>query len=146
MNELVFVDSNILIYSQDADAGDKRERAIESLKPLWTAGTGRVSVQVLQEFYVNATRKLTNPVSLATAREVIHVYGEWVKAQTSVATVMRASELAELAQLSFWDGLIIASAEQAGATCLYSEDLNPGQTIAGIKIIDPLAASFIQPA
>ena len=142
MNELVFVDSNILICSQDADAGDKRERAIESLKPLWAAGTGRVSVQVLQEFYVNATRKLTGPLSLATAREVIHVYGEWVKAQTNAATVIRAGELAELAQLSFWDGLIIASAEQAGATCLYSEDLNAGQTIAGIKIINPLTASF----
>ena len=144
MNELVFVDSNILIYSQDADAGVKRERAIDSLRPLWETGTGRVSVQVLQEFHVNATRKLTNPVSLATAREVIHVYGEWVKAQTNVETVIRASELAELAQLSFWDGLIIASAEQAGATRLYSEDLNEGQTIAGVKIINPLTAGFTQ--
>jgi predicted nucleic acid-binding protein len=62
-----------------------------------------------------------------------------------VATVIRASELAELAQLSFWDGLIIASAEQAGATRLYSEDLNEGQTIAGVTIINPLAASFINP-
>lgn len=142
MNDLVFVDSNILLYSQDADAGVKRERAIESLRPLWAAGTGRVSLQVLQEFYVNATRKLTNTVSLATVREVIHVYGEWVKAQTNVETVIRASELAELAQLSFWDGLIIASAEQAGATRLYSEDLNEGQTIVGVKIVNPLTANF----
>jgi predicted nucleic acid-binding protein len=141
MSDVFFVDTNILIYSQDQDAGAKRERAIETLKALWASGAGRLSVQVLQEFYVNVTRKLATPVARSTAREVISAYGAWVREPTTPATVMRATDLADMAQISFWDALIVASAEQMGASAVYSEDLNAGQTIVGIKIINPLAAA-----
>jgi|SRR5208337_1577450 len=140
MNDVVFVDTNILVYSQDADAGPKRDRAIAALDSLWDSGTGRVSVQVLQEFYVNATRKLPTPVSVSTAREVVSTYGEWVRAETTVGTIIRATEIAEMAQISFWDALIVASADQVAAERIFSEDLNAGQTIAGIKIFNPLLA------
>ncbi|HJS91149.1 MAG TPA: PIN domain-containing protein [Steroidobacteraceae bacterium] len=139
MSVIAFVDSNILIYAHDADAGVKRERAIAKLRELWDSGTGRLSVQVLQEFYVNVTQKLATPVARSTAREVIKTYGVWVRHATTVETVTRATELAELARISFWDALIVASAEEVAADELLSEDLNEGEAIAGVKIVNPLA-------
>ncbi len=139
MSDVVFVDTNILIYAHDVDAGAKRERAVEKLRQLWESDTGRLSVQVLQEFYVNVTQKLATPVSRSTAREVVTTYGAWVREATTAETVVRATNIAEMAQLSFWDALIVASAEQTGAAQLYSEDLNAGQTIAGVAIVNPLA-------
>ena len=140
MSAVAFVDTNILIYAHDLDAGVKRERAVAKLRELWDSGTGRLSVQVLQEFYVNATQKLTTPVARSTAREVIKTYGVWIHHATTVETVTRATELAELARISFWDALIVASAEAVDAEELLSEDLNEGQAIAGIKVVNPLAA------
>ncbi len=138
MSAVVFVDTNILIYAHDADAGVKRERSIESLRPLWDDDKGRLSVQVLQEFYVNVTRKLATPVATSTAREIVNTYGAWIREATTADTVVRATHIAEMGQLSFWDALIVASAEQAGAAHIYSEDLNAGQMIAGILIVNPL--------
>jgi len=135
---VVFVDTNILIYAHDSDAGLKRARAIESLRPLWDADSGRLSVQVLQEFYVNVTRKLSTPVATSTAREIVNTYGAWIRETATADTVIRATHIAEMAQLSFWDALVVASAEQTGAAEIYSEDLNAGQTIAGILIVNPL--------
>jgi predicted nucleic acid-binding protein len=137
MSVVTFVDSNILIYAHDLDAGEKRERAVTRLQALWDMGTGRLSVQVLQEFYVNVTRKLATPVARSTAREVIKTYGVWVPRATTVETVTRATNIAEFAQLSFWDALIVASAEEVGAEEILSEDLNDRQVIAGIRIINP---------
>ena len=138
MSDVVFVDTNILIYAHDADAGIKRERAVEKLRQLWETGGGRLSVQVLQEFYVNVTRKLTTRVARSTAREVVNTYSAWVREPITPETVLRATDIAELSQLSFWDALIVAAAEQAGADHLLSEDLNDGQAIAGIKVVNPL--------
>lgn len=139
MSVVAFVDSNILIYAHDADAGVKRERALSKLRDLWDSETGRLSVQVLQEFYVNVTQKLATPVARSTAREVIKTYGVWVRHATTVETVTRATELAELARISFWDALIVASAEEVAAEELLSEDLNEGEAIAGVRIVNPLA-------
>jgi predicted nucleic acid-binding protein len=141
MTDVAFVDTNILVYAHDADAGAKRERAIETLRKLWETDRGRLSVQVLQEFFVNVTRKLSTRVARSTAREVVSTYAAWVREPTTAETVLRATDIAELAQISFWDALIVAAAEQAGAAQLLSEDLNSGQAIAGIKIINPLLAA-----
>lgn len=141
MSDVVFVDTNILVYAHDADAGVKRERAIEKLRQLWETDSGRVSVQVLQEFYINVTRKLASTVARSTAREVVSAYGAWVREPTTPQTVLRATDIAELAQISFWDALIVAAAEQVGAGQLLSEDLNPGQQIVGIRVVNPLVAS-----
>jgi predicted nucleic acid-binding protein len=138
MSAVAFVDSNILIYAHDLDAGVKRERAVAKLRELWDSATGRLSVQVLQEFYVNATQKLATPIARSTAREVIQTYGVWVHHATTVETVTRATEISDLARISFWDALIVASAEEADADELLTEDLNDGQTIAGIKVLNPL--------
>jgi predicted nucleic acid-binding protein len=141
MSDVVFVDSNILICAHDADAGPKRDRAVESLRLLWESGAGRLSVQVLQEFYVNVTRKLATSVARSTAREVVSSYGAWVHEPTTPDTVTRAIDIAEMAQIIFWHALIVASAEQVQATHVYSEDLNAGRIIAGVKIVNPLAGA-----
>ncbi|MGH8317024.1 MAG: PIN domain-containing protein [Steroidobacteraceae bacterium] len=138
MSAVAFVDSHILIYAHDLDAGVTRERAVLKLRELWDSGTGRLSVQVLQEFYVNATQKLATPIARSTAREVIQTYGVWIHHPTTAETITRATEISDLARISFWDALIVASAEEAGADELLTEDLNDGQAIAGIKVLNPL--------
>jgi predicted nucleic acid-binding protein len=141
MSAIVFVDTNILVYAHDADAGAKRDRATLILRELWDSGAGRLSVQVLQEFYVNATRKLGAAVTRSTAREIVAAYGAWVREATTPDTVLRATDIAAMAQMSFWDALIVAAAEQCKATQLYSEDLQTGRRIAGIEIVNPLIAA-----
>lgn len=140
MTAVVFVDTNILVYAYDPAAGEKHIRATRALERLWEEQAGRVSVQVLQEFYVTAIRKLKIP--RANAREAIQIYAPWVQCPTTPETILRASDLSESARLSFWDALIIASAEEADASQLYTEDLNAGQTIAGIKIVNPLSTDY----
>jgi predicted nucleic acid-binding protein len=138
-NDIVFVDTNILIYAHDKDAGVRWQRASQVLEQLWEARTGRMSVQVLQEFFAVSTGKLKAAVGVAAAREVIRTYSPWVTVPTGVDTVLRASEIAEIAKISFWDGMIIAAAERSDAATLYTEDLNHGQVIAGIRVVNPLA-------
>ncbi|MDD5330289.1 MAG: PIN domain-containing protein [Sulfuricella sp.] len=144
MTGKTFVDTNILLYAHDRDAGEKSEIATARIRELWEQERGVVSVQVLQEFFVNATRKIATPISLPAAREIIRAYRVWVRRENTANTVLRATELMELAQLSFWDALIVAAAEEAGANSLLSEDLNDGQVIAGIKVVNPFRSILHQ--
>jgi predicted nucleic acid-binding protein len=137
MSGIAFVDSNVLIYAHDRDAGPKRELARELFGRLWSEQAGALSVQVLQEFFVTVTRKLQSPIARAQAREVVRAYAPWVVSPTTPATVLRATELSEASGIDFWDALIVASAEEAGAETLYSEDLNDGQLIAGVRVVNP---------
>jgi predicted nucleic acid-binding protein len=132
-----FVDTNILLYAHDSEAGRKGEIASERIKRLWESGDGVLSLQVLQEFYVNVTRKIPRPLTIPQAREILRVYQAWINHHTTIDTVLRATEISELAQISFWDSLIVASAEHAGCGELLSEDLNTGQVIAGVKVVNP---------
>ena len=136
---LVFVDTNVLVYAHDLDAGEKRRTAAARLERLWDEQAGTLSVQVLQEFFVNATRKIATPVATAQAREIIRLYRAWVRKDASADTVLRATEIAELARLSFWDSLIVAAAEEAGCEELLSEDMGHGQQVAGVRIVNPFA-------
>jgi len=137
MIERVFVDTNVLIYAHDLDAGLKRDRAVSILSRLWENENGIVSVQVLQEFYVRVTRKIRDPLTPALARGVIKNYLAWQIAPNDPSTVLLASEIAERNQISFWDALIVASASNAGADKILSEGLNHGQVIEGIVIENP---------
>jgi predicted nucleic acid-binding protein len=143
MSGVAFVDSNVLIYAHDRDAGVKCERAVAKLRELWNSGSGRLSVQVLQEFYVNVTQKLATPIARSTAGEIVKTYGVWVRHATTVETVMRASEISDLARISFWDALIVASAEEVEADELLSEDLSAGQSIVGIRVVNPLDGGYM---
>jgi predicted nucleic acid-binding protein len=137
MTGKVFVDSNVLIYAHDEDAGAKQQQAAQRLAELWENGLGRLSTQVLQEFYVNVTQKIRMPLTQSAAREVIRNYALWVESAITPSTVVRASEISEAWKVAFWDGMIFAAAEQDHAEQLLSEDLTHGQIIAGIKIINP---------
>jgi predicted nucleic acid-binding protein len=113
MTETSFVDSNILIYAHDLDAGAKQTRAATCLRELWDNGSGRMRTQVLQEFCVNVTRKIPRPLSGAAAREIVRNYACWVHSPITPATVVRASEIGETWKLSFWDSMIVAGVAQA---------------------------------
>jgi predicted nucleic acid-binding protein len=137
MTGKVFVDSNVLVYAHDGDAGVKQQQAASLLKELWESGCGRLSTQVLQEFYTNVTQKIKRPLARSVAREVIRNYGIWVEYFITPSTVVRASEISETWMLSFWDSMILAAAEQNSAEELLTEDLNHGQVIAGIQVVNP---------
>ena len=138
--ELVFVDTNVLLYAHDRDAGRKREVASELLERLWGTRTGALSTQVLQEFYVNATRKLPRPITAPRARAVIERYATWRVHRIEPADITAASALEKRYRQSFWDALVIVSASRLGATILASEDMQHGRRIAGLEIVDPFRA------
>ena len=139
MKDRVFVDSNVLIYAHDLDARDKHLRAVEVVRALWENRNGILSTQVLQEFYVNVTRKIPEPLPRSTAREVARNYSLWQTETIYPVDVFRASEIEEAHQISFWDALIVATATKGGASTLLSEDLSAGQIIAGVAIENPFA-------
>ena len=138
MNDKTFVDTNVLIYAHDIDAGAKHEIAKRIMRELWSERTGLLSTQVLQEFYVNVTRKIASPLSKVSARAVINSYASWCIENTLV-DISTAFRIEDESQIGFWDALIIASAAKGGAMRLVSEDLNSGQTVMGILIDNPFA-------
>ena len=137
MKDKTFVDTNILIYGHDRDTGSKHEVAVARLQDLWEKGTGVLSTQVLQEFYLNVTRKILHPLSPPQARGIFVNYLAWEIELNKPDTILLASEIEERYKLSFWDALIMAAASHAGVSRILTEDLNQGQVIEGILIENP---------
>lgn len=140
-DDRVFVDTNVLVYSYDSDAGIKHDVARSVLTDVWRSRTGAVSTQVLHEFYVTVTRKLPTPLARQTAREIISTYRAWPVHRPQVDDVIAASELEERNQLSFWDALVITSAQRSDARTLLSEDLHDGQRFGNLVIVNPFLPS-----
>lgn len=138
MSDKTFVDSNILIYAHDFRAAAKNEIAKSALRQLWSEGTGVLSMQVLQEFYVNVTRKIPAPMAKDSARRVVDSYSVWCM-ETTPTELAAAFRIEDKSQIGFWDALIVASAVKSGAVRILSEDLNAGQRIAGIVVENPFA-------
>jgi predicted nucleic acid-binding protein len=138
MNAKTFVDTNVLIYAHDMDAGMKHETARGVLRDLWGQRAGVLSTQVLQEFYVNVTRKIATPLARPSARAVVDGYVVWA-VDTTPAEISAAFRIEDEAGIGFWDALIVAAARKAGAARILSEDLNPGQIIAGVRIENPFS-------
>lgn len=130
------MDTNILVYSSDRNAGEKWAIAKNLLDELWQAHMGVLSVQVLQEFYVTVTRKIAIPLSKEAAREIVELYAPWC-GETSASEVLSATRIEKESRITFWDALIVASAAKAGADRIASEDMNDGQVIAGVRIENP---------
>ena len=133
-----FVDRNILIYAHDVDQGEKHQIARSILIELMQNRSGALSPQVLQEFYVNVTRKIAKPLSKREAREIVEDYSVWC-IHTTAAEVAAAFRIEDAAKISFWEALILASAAKAGAEEVLSEDLNSGQEVAGVRVRNPFA-------
>ena len=138
MSAKTFVDTNVLIYAHDIDAGPKHETAKAVLRDLWGRRAGVISTQVLQEFYVNVTRKIAAPLPKPSARAVVESYTVWCM-DTTPAEISAAFRIEDEAAIGFWDALIVAAARKAGAARILSEDLNPGQIIAGVRIENPFS-------
>lgn len=136
MNGKTFVDTNILLYAYDLDEGSKHRIARDLLADLMKSRKGFLSPQVLQEFYVNATRKPKRPLTKSEARRIVEIFSVWCIETTSIEVAV-AFRIEDEAKINFWDALICASALKAGADRVLSEDLNAGQKIAGLLIENP---------
>ncbi len=136
-NKLQFVDTNVLIYAHDRSAGLKYGRAKALLQQLWEQGTGCLSIQVLQEFYVNVTRKVAHPLPPEAAAQIITDLSAWNVHHPAVSDILYAIRLQARFQISFWDAMIIASAQQLGCAIIWSEDLNPGQSYDQVRVLNP---------
>ncbi len=134
-----FVDTNVLVYAHDRSETQKQPVAQGVLERLWAGRDGVLSTQVLQEFYVVATRKFDPRMTPAAARRIVALYGEWPTVEIDVALILEASRLEERHTLSFWDALIVEAARRSGAGRLLTEDLQGGRTLAGVRIENPFA-------
>ena len=138
MSVKTFVDTNVLIYAHDVDAGAKHEIAKGVLQDLWSGRNGVLSAQVLQEFYVNVTRKIATPLPKGSARAVVDAYGIWC-ITTTASDISAAFRIEDAARIGFWDALMVAAARKAEVARILTEDLNAGQVIAGIRIENPFS-------
>jgi len=137
MSGKVFLDTNILIYAHDLDAGNKHHFALKVVKDLWEKRIGVLSTQILQEFYINMTKKIPKPISPLEAREIIRSYMCWEVKENHPMSIIRASEIEEKYRISFWDALVVVAAYEAKVDKISTEDLNSGQIIEGILIENP---------
>ena len=134
---LQFVDTNILIYAHDVSAGQKQARAQQLIRDLWQSGEGCLSIQVLQEFYVNVTQKVAKPLPAEVAAQIIADLSVWEVHCPRVEDVVDAIRLQARYRISFWDAMVVASAVQLGCRILWSEDLNPGQVYDQVEVRSP---------
>jgi predicted nucleic acid-binding protein len=132
-----FIDTNVLVYAHDADAGSRHAAAKALLAKLWDSRDGTLSTQVLQEFYAVVTRKFKPPMPRAKARAIVAAYGEWCDVAMEPQLIVAASRLEEEHTLSFWDSLIIQAAIHAGAGRLVSEDLQDGRRFGTLTVENP---------
>ncbi len=139
MSDREFVDTNLLIYAFDRTAGAKRTLAIDLLERLWEERCGCASIQVLQEFYVTATKKLGMQPA-AAARQIARL-GAWTIHRPSFEDVMAAIEIHQGGQIAFWDAMVVRSAIKLSCAVLWSEDLNDGQLWDGTVVRNPFLAA-----
>lgn len=132
----IFIDTNILVYCLDKHDPQRRERARALLKKVALDCSGVISTQILQEFYVAATRKLK--VEPLQAKEMVHAFSNLETVLITPEIIRNAVDCSILRKISFWDALVVAAAESAACETLWTEDLNEGQIIKGVKIENPL--------
>ncbi len=140
-DRLVFVDTNILVYAFDGSDPVRQQAAGQVLEGLMEQDRLRLSTQVLQEFYVTMTRKVRGAWSADDALAILEDLAAWPLFSPDFAALREAVLLSRNALLSFWDALIVIAALRSGAAAIYTEDLNPGQAILGVEIVNPLAST-----
>ena len=133
----VFLDTNVLVYASDRDEPDKRRRARALLRATAADGNGMISTQVVQEFFVAATRKLA--IDPLQAKAIVATLHRLDLLEVALEDINQAIDGVVLWQVSFWDALILAVAGRANCSVVYSEDLNAGQRYAGVEVKNPFA-------
>lgn len=137
---LVFVDTNVLIYSEDRADPAKQAAARSWLEVLWARRIGRLSTQVLNEMYVNVTRKITPPMPVPEARQAVRRFVEWKPWPIDGETLERAWSIESRYGLHYWDSLVLAAAQACGCAILLSEDLAHEQRYGDVQVINPFLA------
>lgn len=130
-----FFDTNILVYADDEANPAKQRRALDLIKEHLRQRSGALSLQVLQEYFVAAEKKLK--VEAGLLRQKIAIYSRFHVAKPDVEDILAAIDLHRLHTFSFWDALVLRMAKQAGCTILLTEDLQHGQVIDGVRIVNP---------
>lgn len=140
MSAKVFVDTNILLYARDSSEPVKQPIAEAVLRQLWAERNGRVSVQVLNEYYVIATRKLDPGLTEQEAWDDVESLNAWQPLPIDFALLVGAQGVQQRWKLSWWDSLILAAASALGCEQILSEDLSNKKDYHGIQVIDPFAS------
>ena len=135
MSDRSFFDTNVLVYADDKATPAKRRRAIELVAEHRRAGTGVLSLQVLQEYFVAVTRRLQ--VDAEIARRKVELLAEFDLVVPDLDDILAAIDLHRLHGFSFWDALVLRAAKESACAVLYSEDLQPGRFIDGVQIVNP---------
>ena len=130
-----FLDTNVLVYSDDPRAPAKQAKALDLIKDYLRQGTGVVSLQVLQEYFVSARGKLKLDAELAKQR--VEVFAKFYVAEPAVNDILASIDIHRLQGFSFWDALVLRMAKQTGCRILLSEDMQHGQEFDGVKIVNP---------
>jgi predicted nucleic acid-binding protein len=136
---LSFVDTNVLVYAFDKSGSPKKLAAQRLMNELLADDLLRVSTQVLEELFVTLTRKVSQRCSSEEALTVLEDLAAWPLMVVDYSAIRAAVGLADQAKVSFWDALIVVAAARTGAAVLYTEDLNGGQEILGVRIVNPFA-------
>lgn len=134
-----FVDTNVLVYADDAQDARKQNVARDLLRRLLTERSGALSLQVLQEFFAAATAKLG--IEAVDARRRIEIFSGMDVVRLDVDDVLAAIDLHRLHQLSIWDALVVRAALVAGCRTLYTEDLQHGRRFEALQVVDPFRAA-----
>jgi len=135
MSARSFFDTNVLVYADDKAAPAKQRRALDLVAEHRRAGSGVVSLQVLQEYFVTVTRKLH--VDPRIARRKVELLAEFDVAAPEVADILAAIDLHRLHGFSFWDALVLLAAKQSGCRVIFSEDMREAREIDGLQIVNP---------
>ena len=139
MTVSVFVDTNVLVYARDRTDESKHRRALEWLAALWEARAGRLSWQVLQEYYVTVTRKLEPARETLDAREGVTSLATWGPLHPDLQMVDLAWAIEDRYGLSWWDALIVAAAQAGECAYLLTEDLQDGQALGAVTVVNPFS-------
>ena len=137
MSGKCFLDTNVLVYVLDQDAGTKRRQAETLARNLTREGRAVISTQVLQEFHVTVTRKLARPLGHDDALEATRLYARLPTIQIRTSTILEAAHRTKRDQLSFWDALIVEAALEAKCTILHSEDFQDGRRFGTLRVVNP---------
>jgi len=140
MSAKVFVDTNVLVYSRDASEPEKQGQAGAWMAALWEKRAGRLSFQVLQEFYVTVTAKLSPGMEREAARRDVQALLPWKPLPVEDRVLTGAWHIQDRYQLPFWDALIAAAAQVAGCRYLLSEDFQEGLELGNVKVVNPFGA------
>lgn len=137
-----FFDTNVLVYLFDRDAPEKQETSLALFVSEAQSGRLVISTQVLQELYVTVTRKLAEPLPAKDAEQTIRHIATFPVIRVEIEHILGATQRCQALGFSFWDALIIETALSGGSTILYTEDLQHGQVIDGLKVVNP----YVQPS